>query len=1395
VNSKGQFSIIAALLVAVVLIGTVITTYATLRYSTSQDQPQVLSAIDETNLALEKVLGFTVGYYGSVLQVTGDTSYAKSLTTDYLERSLENLADIKPEWGSVFSLFSLDLSANWFTNSSYSAGQAVVKYDLVGLGIYGMSYNASCRLDVQVSTLLSSSQACLSVFKDGNEPLVNLDEQNFQFYRYSNLTWDFATPSGELTAFSNGTYLIGIPSGIDPSSYVVQVTDTRGIMVAAASFSRITSTMMWNTTTLQGADYIDINTTDVDSSPNKGTQSNFTAQQYGPDDVFDTLTEGFSGTASQDYYPNNFNLIGSTTLVSGTLGALQSDNGVYMRFSSYASDYSTPSTFGYTSIGGYSEDTENYITGSLFSPSSAGQAQSISAYLDLTATPQTFGRTILDSSTASIKNTIRGALFAPSYDGVATSISAYIDVDDTFGNTNQESSYYYGSFVNTLRGSSFTCSDSGSIQSITAYIQCTGFAKNMKAAIYNEGTHTLVATTEEKSVSPGTTWVTFNFATPPSVSEGNSYVLVVWSASSYGYAYLYYSSYGSSNQGHSYSRNYDGWPSPANFGHNSYRYSIYCTYTATPRTVKAAIYSEAHILIASTEEKTVSGDDWVTFNFPDPPTLTAGTNYVLVAWSNSASGAISMRYHTVYWNPGHSLSQTYGAWPSSASFSENNYEYSIYCTYQPSAKVKAAIYSDTHVLIASTEEKTISADGWVTFNFTDPPTVTAGTNYILVVWPENIPGDVLIYYHGGGYSQGHYLYRTYDGNYPSFASFSHENREYSIYCTYASASEYTCEVEFTGTSDTQDWSQLVWAIDSSSTTEGVNVDFALWNYHEGRYASSGEDGYNSAVIGTSDVTTTQTIASNPAYFRDGTGNWKLKFKTVKSTTTQFDVNIDLARYSPEVPNYALDIEEQWTNVNYVYPRQDLCIKTGALASENLMVDVRVGSSWITVFDSLQPNTWNNVSVTAYLSSQNFTIRFRDGSSSDTSQTVWEIDAVLLCPQPDIDVLLSQIDHTMVVELLQNGTMRWLGQNLQLATQEKPIPPIPVKAIHVNQTINGVNQEVPFQVEDWASDYRIPMGLTNNATVFSNRQMIVFLINVNVSKVTIWWNGSDQATQTSLAYTNRYFNDNPSGRTLSNGRLTIQFGTSGFTVTSTVGSVSNTATLMRINAEEDNTDPELAYVIWNGIVRDIVQGEAEWGTDMGGGGAYNCPNVYANIVLTLPAQATYYTYRLRLMFIDSTQDRTITDLCPIKLTTSIDQVQTENGTLGGFPIVVNGTGSFYNFTSGGWTAHHWSQFSSGTQGGGIMFTNASNQQLYVFDSTPPATPTGALKTNNSSKTIELLPVTLRQVQFTYAVDVIWHGAVATFDSTATPIYTMQGTAPTGLWILVEYQPTITVTSES
>jgi hypothetical protein len=376
-------------------------------------------------------------------------------------------------------------------------------------------------------------------------------------------------------------------------------------------------------------------------------------------------------------------------------------------------------------------------------------------------------------------------------------------------------------------------------------------------------------------------------------------------------------------------------------------------------------------------------------------------------------------------------------------------------------------------------------------------------------------------------------------------------------------------------------------------------------------------------------------------------------------------------------------------------------------------------------------------------------------------------------------------------------MRWLGQNLQLTTQAKPIPPIPVKAIHVNQTINGINQEVPFQIEDWASNYRIPLGLTSNSSVFSNRHMMVFLVNPNVSKVTIWWNGSDTATQTSYACTNRYFTgDNPSSGVLTNSILTLTiareweqvYQATVFKVTSTVGSSTATARFMRINSENSTYGADAAYVIHHGIVRDIIHQEAEWSD-----GANNCPDLYAHIVLTLPANATYYTYQLRLMFVNSSQSRTITDLCPIRITASSGTFSalTENGTASGYPTV-SSSGLFYNM-SNIWQ-HHWAQLnSSATTGFGIMFRDVANEMLYRFDAIAGRN-TGALSVNSTSRTIELLPVASAlnaPVTFQYPLDVCWYGAVVTFDA-ATLLYKSDGS---GLWVLVEYPPVITVTTET
>ncbi len=1162
-NKKGQFTIMAAVLVAIVLVAAVMSAYSAIQYNQLTSNPKTQSAIDEINLSLKNILGFTVGYYGSILQVTGNTSYANTLAYNYVNSGLENTADLNPNWGPSFNVTSLDLTTNWFTNSSYSSGNFTIEYDLTGLGVYGLTYSTSSQLAVNVLQSPNVNQACVSVTQDGTEPLTDLGLTSFKFYEYlySNSTWEFEYPSEEPIAYANGTYLLDIPSNLKPTAYILSVEDNRGIMVVASSFSKYVSTLTWNSTSANnGFYYVDSN------NPITGTDSNFTAQQSISSN-YDTLTEALNGTSTIQYFPTNWNTLGSTNYISGSLQNLQSVDGNCLVLQSYPSSFSSS----YNTISFDSQNSTSATSGSALS------------WLHTTGTGN--NRILLVS----------------------------VDIYRSSGTPATVSNVTYGGVTLTLVKTATYSSN----PQINSYVyMLVGPASGTKTI-----TVTLSSTSFTGIIGGSVTYSNVNQTSPVIVSNTNT--------------------------GSSLSQSV-GVTSPGSYG---LLYGHVATYTTSSYTLSDT-----------------SGQ----------------TN----RWSQT--------------------SQQY--------------------------KSKASDKSATTGSVSTSWTTTLS---------------THWTAIAVLLQPTKV------------------------------------------------ATAYTCSAVFTGTADTYNWNNLVWSLNSASSTSGTSITYQLYNYQTSQYATSG-NGYLSGTIGTAGTTLSQTITSNPTNFRSSSGNWQIMVTATLASSTQFNLLIDMINYCSNINNYDLGIQEQWNNVNATNLRQDLCIDTGNLASESLMVDVFYGNSWVNLL-TLSPNSWNNVSLSSYITSSTLLIRFRNGNSSVVNpvQSSWNIGAVLLKNEPDISFLAGLQDSTFTLEVLQNGTMVWLGQQLQASTTGMPIPPIAVKALHVNMTINGVNEEVPFQVEDWASNYQVPLGLTNNATVFSNSQMIVFLLNKNVTDFTIWWNGSDQAVQTPYAYTSTYFaNDNPSGSTISNGEITLTLPSLGVTATVVGTSTSSTATFMNINQNaSENGAGTPSYTITNGVVRDIIQEEAEWSE---GPGVVGCPNVYSDIIITLPANVTYYTYQLRLMFVNSAEARTITNLCPISLTTSVStQVQTENGTLDGFPIIQNGTGSFGNITAGSWTAHHWSQLisSNGTQGAGIMFTDSANQNLYAFNSIANGN-TGALDAASTS-VIELLPVssTSASASFQYPLDITWNGAVATFND-STPICNLEGgTTPSGLWILVEYPPTITQTAVS
>jgi len=149
--------------------------------------------------------------------------------------------------------------------------------------------------------------------------------------------------------------------------------------------------------------------------------------------------------------------------------------------------------------------------------------------------------------------------------------------------------------------------------------------------------------------------------------------------------------------------------------------------------------------------------------------------------------------------------------------------------------------------------------------------------------------------------------------------------------------------------------------------------------------------------------TWSAIDAMEAGFRSSTSS------AVEHRVTQLYLNVTYG------PDYELDLEVQWTNVDFDEPNEELCICCGTMGSENITLSVWNGTAWNNVFTDLSSG-WNNVSVSSYLTSSNFTVRFKGGTETgDATQDSWNIDAARL-------YLFTSVEATYDYVLRVNNTL-------------------------------------------------------------------------------------------------------------------------------------------------------------------------------------------------------------------------------------------------------------------------------------------------------------------------------------------------------------------------------------
>jgi len=383
---------------------------------------------------------------------------------------------------------------------------------------------------------------------------------------------------------------------------------------------------------------------------------------------------------------------------------------------------------------------------------------------------------------------------------------------------------------------------------------------------------------------------------------------------------------------------------------------------------------------------------------------------------------------------------------------------------------------------------------------------------------------------------------------------------------------------------------------------------------------------------------------------------------------------------------------------------------------------------------------------------------------------------------------------IMFEIFNNGTVSMLGENI-LSSTNYPIPPVPVKDLIVNETVKGgKSYQVPFQVEDWASGYTVPLGLSGNLTLFSNFQMIVTEVNTSVTSVTVYWKGLDSQNQTPYAIPKSFVNkyrfaqDSISKNIINNGLLIFNIQNSGVQISVTDENGRNLGVIYYVRADNvvSFSGGGFTFTIVNGVVRDILQVEPE--NSAGFGSAYSA---YFQVVTLIPWKSNLTQVFVRAFFVATTQTRTVNDLMFVQLKPSFGNIQIfiDNGNSNSnnyLDSYSSNYGDYYNQQSS--NAHFWGMFCSYNGNSqnpdptkcnrlsiGFLMTQNNLQSLYNFPSIQNQPYAGVFAGQSCkplSPCIEIDPYLANvknnnQLQFSTAYTIAWTGELWFGSSSLNP----------------------------
>jgi len=244
-QKKGQFIIIAALMLSIMIIAISTVIYGTVTYYRQERWEEYVTIVDSIKTASCNLLQIGLANYSQ-------TSNPYVLR-DYFNQWMRDVRKAYPGFGVGLSYslasgirsaygvslnYSLGLARTWNQQVSFSASDATVDIDVASLGLSGYNFSSHVFLKMNIRETkwyYKETQryvlTYVSVDEEGLEPVVNLQKSNFEV-KLSGLPQTFSIKRYYSSTYKCFIYEIRIPSdpaGNPPSSVEVALLDTRRI--------------------------------------------------------------------------------------------------------------------------------------------------------------------------------------------------------------------------------------------------------------------------------------------------------------------------------------------------------------------------------------------------------------------------------------------------------------------------------------------------------------------------------------------------------------------------------------------------------------------------------------------------------------------------------------------------------------------------------------------------------------------------------------------------------------------------------------------------------------------------------------------------------------------------------------------------------------------------------------------------------------------------------------------------------------------------------------------------------------------------------------------------------------------------------------------------------------